>query len=117
MPSPAVLVTSHRRALTVDGWSSPAHALSMPTVTQTLRAQPAWNPEDPDFWSRHGRAVALRNLVFVIPAMALSFAVWMLWSVLVVHLPAAGFRYSTNQLFWLSALPAVWAPCTHTPTR
>ncbi|MBP7666601.1 MAG: nitrate/nitrite transporter, partial [Burkholderiaceae bacterium] len=79
----------------------------MSTVTQTLRAQPAWNPEDPDFWSRHGRAVALRNLVFVIPAMALSFAVWMLWSVLVVHLPAAGFRYSTNQLFWLSALPAL----------
>ncbi|MBB5205003.1 NNP family nitrate/nitrite transporter-like MFS transporter [Inhella inkyongensis] len=76
-------------------------------MTQTLSLAPAWNPEDPDFWARHGRAVALRNLAFVIPAMALSFAVWMLWSVLVVHLPAAGFRYSTNQLFWLSALPAL----------
>ena len=42
-----------------------------------------------------------------IPALALSFAVWMLWSVVVVHLPAAGFRYSTNQLFWLTALPAL----------
>jgi nitrate/nitrite transporter NarK len=31
----------------------------------------------------------------------------MLWSVVVVHLPAAGFRYSTNQLFWLTALPAL----------
>ncbi len=76
-------------------------------MNQTLRIGPAWNPEDPDFWARHGRALALRNLVFIIPAMVLSFAVWMLWSVLVVHLPAAGFRYSTNQLFWLSALPAL----------
>lgn len=73
----------------------------------TLRSLAAWTPEDPVFWAQHGRAVALRNLGFAIPALVLSFAVWMLWSVLVVHLPAAGFRYSTNQLFWLSALPAL----------
>jgi NNP family nitrate/nitrite transporter-like MFS transporter len=72
----------------------------------TLRATTAWTPEDPVFWAERGRAVALRNLGFAIPALILSFAVWMLWSVLVVSLPAAGFRYSTNQLFWLSALPA-----------
>jgi NNP family nitrate/nitrite transporter-like MFS transporter len=107
MPPPAVLVISQPHALTADGWSTAGHPLSMSTVNQTLRIGPAWNPEDPDFWARHGRALALRNLVFIIPAMALSFAVWMLWSVLVVHLPAAGFRYSTNQLFWLSALPAL----------
>jgi NNP family nitrate/nitrite transporter-like MFS transporter len=45
--------------------------------------------------------------VAVDPCLALAFAVWMLWSVVVVHLPAAGFRYSTNQLFWLAALPAL----------
>ena len=66
-----------------------------------------WNPEDPVFWERQGEAVARRNLWLSIPALALSFAVWMLWSVVVVHLPAAGFRYSTNQLFWLTALPAL----------
>lgn len=72
------------------------------------RAVPTvWNPEDPDFWDGHGRAIALRNLGLAIPALALSFAIWLLWSVLVVHLPAAGFRYTTNQLFWLSALPAL----------
>ena len=72
------------------------------------RAVPTvWNPEDPDFWDGHGRAIALRNLGFAIPALALSFAIWLLWSALVVHLPAAGFRYTTNQLFWLSALPAL----------
>jgi NNP family nitrate/nitrite transporter-like MFS transporter len=66
-----------------------------------------WNPEDRAFWDRSGRAVARRNLWVSVPALALAFAVWMLWSVVVVHLPAAGFRYSTNQLFWLTALPAL----------
>ena len=66
-----------------------------------------WNPEDPSFWAREGRSIARRNLWISVPALALSFAVWMLWSVVVVHLPAAGFRYSTNQLFWLTALPAL----------
>lgn len=51
--------------------------------------------------------MARRNLWVSIPALALAFAVWMLWSAVVVHLPAAGFRYSTNQLFWLTALPAL----------
>jgi MFS transporter, NNP family, nitrate/nitrite transporter len=66
-----------------------------------------WNPEDRAFWDRSGRAVARRNLWLSVPALVLALAVWMLWSVVVVHLPAAGFRYSTNQLFWLTALPAL----------
>ena len=66
-----------------------------------------WNPEDLGFWERSGCRVARRNLWLSIPALTLAFAVWMVWSVVVVHLPAAGFRYSTNQLFWLAALPAL----------
>jgi MFS transporter, NNP family, nitrate/nitrite transporter len=66
-----------------------------------------WNPEDRGFWDGAGRAVATRNLWLSIPALMLAFAVWMVWSAVVVHLPAAGFRYSTNQLFWLTALPAL----------
>ena len=66
-----------------------------------------WNPEDRGFWDRSGRTVATRNLWLSIPALTLAFAVWMLWSVVVVHLPAAGFNFSTNQLFWLTALPAL----------
>ena len=66
-----------------------------------------WNPEEPGFWVSRGRRVATRNLWLSIPALTLAFAVWMVWSVVVVQLPAAGFRYSTNQLFWLAALPAL----------
>ncbi len=66
-----------------------------------------WNPEDAKSWAASGQAVARRNLWLSIPALTLAFAVWMVWSVVVVNLPAVGFKYSTNQLFWLAALPAL----------
>ena len=67
----------------------------------------SWNPEDKGFWERSGHGVAQRNLWLSIPALTLAFAVWMVWSVVVVNLPNVGFKYSTNQLFWLAALPAL----------
>ena len=66
-----------------------------------------WNPEDKSFWDRNGHSIATRNLWLSIPALTLAFAVWMVWSVVVVNLPNVGFKYSTNQLFWLAALPAL----------
>jgi NNP family nitrate/nitrite transporter-like MFS transporter len=66
-----------------------------------------WNPEDLGFWRSGGQSVAQRNLWISIPALTLAFAVWMVWSVVVVNLPNVGFKYSTNQLFWLAALPAL----------
>ena len=66
-----------------------------------------WEPENPDFWARQGERIARRNLMISVLALMLSFAVWMVWSVVVVNLPHVGFRFSTNQLFWLAALPAL----------
>ena len=66
-----------------------------------------WRPEDPEFWDNTGRAIARRNLWLSIPALLLSFAVWMVWSVVVAKLPAVGFQYTTDQLFWLAALPGL----------
>jgi MFS transporter, NNP family, nitrate/nitrite transporter len=66
-----------------------------------------WNPEDRAFWESTGSAVATRNLWISIPSLFLSFAVWMVWSVVVVRLPAIGFPYTTDQLFWLAALPGL----------
>lgn len=66
-----------------------------------------WTPEDKAFWEREGKAIATLNLWISIPALLLSFAVWMVWSVVVVNLPNIGFKFSTNQLFWLAALPAL----------
>ena len=58
-----------------------------------------WNPEDAAFWQRQGHSVANRNLWISIPALTLAFAVWMVWSVVVVKLPQVGFKFTTNQLF------------------
>jgi MFS transporter, NNP family, nitrate/nitrite transporter len=66
-----------------------------------------WDPEDATFWAGKGRAVARRNLWPSIFAEFLGFSVWQLWSIVVVSMPAAGFTYSTNQLFWLVALPSL----------
>lgn len=66
-----------------------------------------WNPEDKDFWEREGKAIATRNLWISIPALFLAFAVWMVWSVVVVNLTTIGFKFDSNKLFWLAALPGI----------
>ena len=66
-----------------------------------------WRPEEPGFWQAGGRAVARRNLWISTYCLLLSFAVWMVWSVVVARLPAIGFDFTTDQLFWLAALPGL----------
>ncbi|PTT19376.1 nitrate/nitrite transporter [Acidovorax sp. HMWF029] len=66
-----------------------------------------WTPEDKTFWEREGEAVAKLNLWISVPALFLAFAIWQVWSVVAVSLPGLGFKYSTNQLFWLAAAPAL----------
>ena len=66
-----------------------------------------WNPEDRGFWAATGKRVATRNLWISIPALLLAFAVWMVWSVVVINLPSIGFKFDADQLFWLAALPGL----------
>ena len=69
-----------------------------------------WRPEDPQFWQTKGRSIARRNLWISIPCLLLAFSVWLVWSVVVARLPAIGFDYTTNQLFWLAAFPGLSGP-------
>src|SRR5690606_7371906 len=66
-----------------------------------------WTPEDKAFWEREGKAIANLNLWISIPALFLAFAVWMICSAVVVQLPSIGFSYTTDQLFWLAAVPSL----------
>jgi NNP family nitrate/nitrite transporter-like MFS transporter len=66
-----------------------------------------WNPEDPEFWGAKGKFIARRNLIFSILAEHLGFSIWLMWSIVVTKLPAAGFHYTTDQLFQLVALPGL----------
>jgi len=66
-----------------------------------------WEPDDAGFWQETGARIAHRNLWISIPALMLAFSIWMLWSVVVVNLDRAGFQFSKNQMFWLTAMPAL----------
>ena len=72
-----------------------------------VRVLTRWDPEDAAFWESEGRFVASRNLAISIPSLTLAFAVWMVWSAVVVNLPNVGFKFSTEELFWLAALPSL----------
>ena len=85
----------------------------MPTTSPPRRTRAArrtlhiWTPEDKAFWEQEGQAIARINLWISVPALFLAFAIWQVWSVVAVNLPALGFRYTTDQLFWLAAAPAL----------
>lgn len=64
-----------------------------------------WAPDDEAFWQRAGRRLARRNLIVSIFAQHLGFSVWLIWSVVAVQLPSAGFDFSADQLFWIVAMP------------
>jgi NNP family nitrate/nitrite transporter-like MFS transporter len=81
--------------------------MTLQTVKGPRHLLTDWDPEDATFWESRGQRIARRNLWISIPALLLAFAVWMVWSVVVVNLPAIGFEFDTNQLFWLAALPGL----------
>ncbi len=66
-----------------------------------------WRPEDADFWNSTGKRIATRNLWISIPCLLLAFSVWLVWSAVTVRLNRIGFTFTTNELFWLAALPGL----------
>ncbi|MET8862559.1 MFS transporter [Nonomuraea sp. NPDC004580] len=79
-----------------------------------------WHPDDPAFWESSGRRVARRNLVFSIVAEHLGFTVWTLWSIVATKM--GSYEFSTDQLFWLVAVPnligsVLRVPYTFGPAR
>ncbi len=79
-----------------------------------------WRPDDPAFWNSTGKKVARRNLIFSILAEHLGFTLWTVWSIVAVKLSA--YEFSTDQLFWIIALPnlvgsALRLPYTFAPAK
>ena len=66
-----------------------------------------WNPEDPTFWNTKGKVIALRNLIWSIVAEHLGFSIWLIWSIVATKLNSVGFKFTTDQLFQLVALPGL----------
>ncbi|MGL6070063.1 MFS transporter [Craterilacuibacter sp.] len=70
----------------------------------TIRVK-RWEPENLIFWLARGKPIARRNLVLSIMALHLNFNIWMMWSMVVVNLPAVGFAMSRQQQFLLVSIP------------
>lgn len=66
-----------------------------------------WTPEEPDFWEGGGKKLAWRTLTITTISLTFSFLVWFLMSAVVTKLPGIGFNFSTEQLFWLAAMPGL----------
>jgi len=94
-----------RSAMVQAGVPAESHAPARDTADSHVLTD--WRPEDPEFWERIGRPIARRNLWISTYCLALAFAVWQVWSIVVARLPAIGFEFTPNQLFWLAAIPGI----------
>jgi MFS transporter, NNP family, nitrate/nitrite transporter len=52
-----------------------------------------WEVENTSFWEERGRKIAWRNLWISIPALLLSFAIWMMWSIITTMMKDLGFNF------------------------
>ncbi len=93
--------SSAQGTTTVDGISSAV------LVHRPGRWIDNWDPENTAQWEGGGRIIAVRNLKWSVFAEFLGFVVWQLWSIVVVSLPAAGFTFSTQEIFWLISMPVL----------
>ncbi len=84
-----------------------AAAVEPPGVPAAGGTLDRWEPEDPAFWAATGSRIAWRTLALTTVSLVLSFSTWFVVSVLVVRLPAVGFKLDTMQLFWLAAMPGL----------
>lgn len=66
-----------------------------------------WEPENTSFWSAGASRLAWRTLTITTLNLTMAFIVWFLVSALVVRLPQIGFKFTPQQLFWLTAMPGL----------
>ena len=75
-----------------------------------MRTIKNWNVEDITFWESTGKKIANRNLWISIPCLLLAFAVWIMWSIIIVQMQNLGFVFNpdpaTNKSLFYT-LPAI----------
>jgi NNP family nitrate/nitrite transporter-like MFS transporter len=109
---PAETGTGNSLDLAAEPRYGSASASATATDAPALEVRPGrwianWDAENKHQWETQGRAIARRNLNWSIFAEFLGFVVWQLWSIVVVQLPAAGFTFSTSEIFWLISMPSL----------
>jgi MFS transporter, NNP family, nitrate/nitrite transporter len=85
--------------------------ITTPTTTAARRGRGGrwiddWRPEDGDFWSTIGKAVARRNLIYSVFSEHIGFSIWSIWSVLVLFL-GKDYGFDPAEKFLLTAAPTL----------
>lgn len=90
--------------------------MASPTKAATLGLPPNpskkeilahWDPENEAFWQAYGSKIANRNLVVSIIALLISFCINTLCALVSAQLGNAGFSFTSDELFLLTALPGL----------
>ncbi|HYD32367.1 MAG TPA: MFS transporter, partial [Azospirillaceae bacterium] len=81
--------------------------MSIATAGTAGTAVADWRPEDTTFWENTGKGIAWRTLWITTANLTMAFIAWFLVSALVVRLPGIGFKFTPEQLFWLTAMPGL----------
>lgn len=71
--------------------------------------RPSWNPEDLALWQASASRLGWRTLWVTTFCLLLAFATWFMVSAIAVRLPGIGFKFDTQQLFWIAAMPGLAA--------
>ncbi|MBI4446656.1 MAG: NarK/NasA family nitrate transporter [Acidobacteria bacterium] len=69
-----------------------------------------WTVENMHFWESKGKTIAYRNLWISIPCLLLSFAIWMMWSIIIVQMENLGFVFDPDpgrNVLLLYTLPSI----------
>ncbi|MBO0866267.1 MAG: MFS transporter, partial [Mycobacterium sp.] len=74
-----------------------------------------WDCEDLTAWEAGNKAIARRNLLWIVACDHIAFGVWTLWPVLVLFMPENVYGFSAANKFLLGATATFVAACLRIP--
>ncbi len=76
------------------------------TPTRSGEWLESWDPENEQTWDS---GLAWKTLTITTAALTLAFVAWFLPSAIIPKLNALGYTFTTNQLYWMAAMPGLSA--------
>ncbi|ORW11668.1 nitrate/nitrite transporter [Mycobacterium kyorinense] len=76
---------------------------------------PYWDSEDSVTWEAGNKAIARRNLLWIVACDHIAFGVWTLWPVMVLFMPQKVYEFSAADKFLLGATATLVAACLRIP--